>query len=116
MGMHISDVTIHGRMVVQPRADFLVGGLNPCLSTAIGGAAAMSARPGFEPPTKKSAAGYITIRPLLTGYSGPPHCLVPSLPLTKTQTVCFCLTGHKYHHCCLPPPPSMEVQFICHHL
>ena len=34
----------------------------------------------------------------------PPHCLDPSLLLTKTQTVCFSLTGHKYHHCCPPPP------------
>ena len=32
----------------------------------------------------------------------PPHCLEPSLPLTKT--VCFCPTGHKYHNCSPPPP------------
>ena len=37
-------------------------------------------------------------------HAGPPHCLDPSPLLTKTQTVCFSLTGHKYHHCCPPPP------------
>ena len=38
-------------------------------------------------------------------HAGPPHCLDPSPLLTKTQTVCFSLTGHKYHHCCPPPFP-----------
>ena len=41
------------------------GSLKPGRSTVVGGAAAMFARPGFEPPTKKSAVSCITIRPLL---------------------------------------------------
>ena len=65
MGMQPLVVKTHGQMVAQPAVVFSVGGSNPCLSTAIGGAAGMCARPGFEPPTKKSAAGCTTIRPLL---------------------------------------------------
>ena len=38
---------------------------NPGRSTVVVGAAAMFAKPEFEPPTKKSAVGCITIRPLL---------------------------------------------------
>ena len=55
----------HGRMVTQPAADFLVGGSNPCRATVISGAAAMFARLGFEPATKKYAAVCITIQPQL---------------------------------------------------
>ena len=44
------------RMVMQAAAEVLVGGSNP-------GAAAGVHRPGFERPTKSSAAGCITIRP-----------------------------------------------------
>ena len=54
-----------GRMVTQPAAWFYVGGSNLGRLTVVGGAAVIFARPGFEPPTKKSAAGCITIRPLL---------------------------------------------------
>ena len=65
MGMHIPAATTHGRMVAQPTTVFAVGGSNPCQSTAIGGAAGMCTRPGFEPLTKKSEAGCTTIQPLL---------------------------------------------------
>ena len=65
MGMHNTVATNHGRMVTQPAAYFLVGGSNPHRSTVIGGAAALFARPGFEPATKKSAVGCITVWPLL---------------------------------------------------
>ena len=44
-------------MVMQPTADFFVAGSNP-------GRVPMTIdQQGFEPPTKKSAAGCVTIRP-----------------------------------------------------
>ena len=45
-------------------AEFSVGGLNPGWPTAGGVGGATFAPPGFEPPTKKSAVGCITIWPL----------------------------------------------------
>ena len=49
-----------------PDAKFLVGGSNPGLVTVGGGGGgAVFTLPGFEPPTKKSAVGCITIRPLV---------------------------------------------------
>ena len=107
MGMHIPFVITHDGMVVQPAEDLLVAGSNPCRPTVVDGAATMCARPGFEP---QKVYGWLHYHSAVAycGYNCPPHCLEPSLPQTKTQTVCFCLTGHKYHHC--PPPPSMEVQ------
>ena len=47
-------------------AQFSVGGSNPGRPTAGGVGGTTFAPPGFEPPTKKSAVGCITIRPLLT--------------------------------------------------
>ena len=64
VGTHVAIITNPGRMVTQPAADFLVGSWNPCRPTVIAGAAVMFARPGFKPPTQKSAVGCITIRPL----------------------------------------------------
>ena len=47
-------------------AQFSVGGSNPRRRTVGGGdGGAVFARPGFEPPTKKTPFGCITIRPLL---------------------------------------------------
>ena len=58
-----------------------------------GGTAAIFAAAGFELPTKKFAVACITIRPLpILRPSSSPHCLNPCLPVTKTQSVCFCLT------------------------
>ena len=71
-----------GRIVTEPATTFYVGSLNPGRLTVIGGAAAMFTQSGFEPPTKKSAPGCITIRPLLA-MSEAPHCLEPGLPLTR---------------------------------
>ena len=62
-------------------ADF--GGLNPGRLTVVGGAAAMFARPGFEPPSKRSAVSCITIRPRITIWS----LLAWSLP-TAWDCVC----------------------------
>ena len=44
---------------------FLVGSLNPGRPTVGGDGGAIFIRRGFEPPTKKTAAGCITIRPVL---------------------------------------------------
>ena len=65
MGWPVTVTTNAGRMVMQPTAKCYVGGSNPGRSTVVGGAAAMFARPGFNPSTKKSAVSCITIRPLL---------------------------------------------------
>ena len=46
-------------------AKFLVGGSNPGRPTVGVGGGAVFTRPGFEPPTKKTPASCITIRPLL---------------------------------------------------
>ena len=46
-------------------AKFSVGGSNPGLLTFSRGGGVKCSRPGFEPPTKGAAVGYITIRPLL---------------------------------------------------
>ena len=80
MGAQVTVIMNSGRMVTQPAADFLVGGSNPCGATVIGGVAAIFAQPGFEPPTKMSAVGCITIQPLLA--------LGPSLLPTAWSRVC----------------------------
>ena len=52
-------------------------GSNPGRLTVVGGGSAIFARTGFELPTKKSAVGCITIRPLLalrTAPPPPPNC------------------------------------------
>ena len=93
MVTHVAAITNPGRMVTQPAADFWVGGLNPCQPTVVVGTAAMFARPGFEPPTKKSAVGCITIRPLCAlGMGASPLLGAASATDKKTQPVCFCLT------------------------
>ena len=47
-------------------AKFSVGGSNPGLLTFGGGGGGVKfSRPGFEPPTKETPVGCITIRPLL---------------------------------------------------
>ena len=63
MGTHVAAITNPGRMVTQLAAGFWFGSSCPCQSTVIA-SAAMLARQGFEPPTKKFAVGCITIRPL----------------------------------------------------
>ena len=45
-------------------AKFPVGGSNPGLLTFSGGGGIKVSRTGFEPPTKDTAVGCITIRPL----------------------------------------------------
>ena len=55
-------------MVAQQVSALMVVGLNPGGITLFGvggGGGGIIGRPGFEPPTKKSAARCITIRPLL---------------------------------------------------
>ena len=52
-----------------------------CPADAGGGAAAVLATPGFEPPTQKSAAACITIRPLLL--------LTPVVLPTAWTRVCY---------------------------
>ena len=59
---------------------------------------------GVRTADQKVCGGYCVLRVYL-----PSPLLGAKSATDKTQTVCFCLTGHKYHHCC-PPPPSMEVQ------
>ena len=44
---------------------FAVGGSNPGQLTFGAGSGAKFARPGFEPPTKRTPAGCITARPVL---------------------------------------------------
>ena len=63
------------------------------LVDASGGAAAVLAALGFEPPTKKSAVGCITIRslPILRPIVLP-TAWTRVCHLQKTQSVCFCLT------------------------
>ena len=64
MGGHICDTPRSGRMVMHPPAEFL-GRRFESWSVDVGGSAAtILAAPGFQPPTKKSAAVCITIRPL----------------------------------------------------
>ena len=83
MGMHIPVVTTHGRMVAQSAADFSVGGPNPRQSTAIGGAAGMCARLATADQKVCGRLHYHSAT-ACTWYPFPPHCLEPSLPLTKT--------------------------------
>ena len=45
--------------------NFLVGGSNPGLLTFGGGGGVKVSQPGFEPPTKETSVGCITIRQLL---------------------------------------------------
>ena len=54
-------------------AKFSVGGSNPGLLTFRGGGGAKSSEPGFEPPTKETSVGCVTIRPLL----GPQWSVAP---------------------------------------
>ena len=65
VGRYIVVTANPGQMVTQPTAEFEGGGSNPIQTTVVGGTAAMFARQGPEPPTKKSEEGCITIRPLL---------------------------------------------------
>ena len=60
--------TTVGRMVTQPDAAAMVGGSSRgrcALCGGGGGGGGIFARPGFEPPTKKSTARCITVWPLL---------------------------------------------------
>ena len=50
-------------MVMQQTADFLVGSLNPGRANMAAAPAMTVDRQGFEPPTQKSAASRVTIRP-----------------------------------------------------
>ena len=50
-------------MVMQPTADFLVGGSNPGRANMAAALAMTVDRQGFEPPTQKSAARCVTIEP-----------------------------------------------------
>ena len=52
-----------GRMVMQPIADFFIAGSNPGRANMAAAAPMTVDWQGFEPPTKKSAAGRVTIRP-----------------------------------------------------
>ena len=52
-----------GRMVMPPTADFLVPGSNPGRANMAAAPPMTVDRQGFEPPTKKNAAGCVTIRP-----------------------------------------------------
>ena len=74
----------------------MVGGSNPGRPTLCGGGGGgggIFTGPGFEPPTKKSVASCITIRPLLDYQDkGVPTAWGRVCHSQKTQTVCFCLT------------------------
>ena len=64
MGRHTYDTPSSGRVVMHPAAEFLGRRLESWSVNAGGGGAIILAAPGFGPPTKKSAAACITIRPL----------------------------------------------------
>ena len=57
--------TVAGRMVTQQTVAVKVGGSSPGFYSVFDRGGDIFGRPGFEPPTKKSAACVITIRPLL---------------------------------------------------
>ena len=64
VGRHIYVTSSPGRMVTYPAAELLGRWLESWSGDAGGGAAAILAAPGFEPPTKKSAVACIAIWPL----------------------------------------------------
>ena len=69
-------------MAMQLTADFLVGGSNPGRVNMAAVPAMTVDRPGFEPPTQKSAAGYVTIRP---GFVVTGTCLPAAWSLLTTN-------------------------------
>ena len=71
---------------------FSVGGSNPGLLTFSGSSGDKAGRPGFEPPTWPVRSAALPLAHKVACSHMSPHCLGTHLPLTKNQTVCFCLT------------------------
>ena len=69
-------------MVMQPTANFLVGGLNPGRANMAAVPAMTVNRQGFEPPTQKCAAGCVTIQP---GFVVTATCLPTTWSLLTTN-------------------------------
>ena len=57
----------------------------------VGGAAAIFAQPGFEPPTKRCAVSYITIRPLLACSQKFSPLLGAASTTDKKPKLCVCV-------------------------
>ena len=92
-----------GRMVMQPTADFLFGGSNPCQGKMPAASLMTVARQGFEPPTKMSAVGCVTIR---LGYA---PCTETCTAPQAQHTACHLLTTTRGSGPC-PYPGAGHVQ------
>ena len=111
MGMHIRVVTTHRRMVAQPTAVFRLAVRILAVQLPLAAPPPCAHGRGWNRRSKSLRPAALPFGHCLLRVHLPSPLLGAKSATDKTQTVCFCLTGHKYHHCCPPPPNGSSTLF-----